>query len=61
MKSMGLIFALALLAVTFQGCVRLAGGAGYWHADQEKGTQSKSVGFDTNDLVPGSQAPGNIS
>jgi hypothetical protein len=45
----------------FSGCVRVAGTAGYWHANAEGEAQAKQVGFDTADLVPKGKDLGNIS
>ncbi len=61
MNNMKFVLSLALMALVLQGCVRVAGGAGYWRTDPEKGTQTKSVGFDTSDLVQNGQTPGSIT
>ncbi len=43
------------LMVVFSGCVRLVGGAGYsYRGSEDASPQTKSVGFDTQNLVPGS-------
>ncbi len=53
MKRSMVLLALILAGLAVQGCVRVAGNAGYWHSDTEGQVQSKSVGFDTQQLVPG--------
>ncbi len=56
------LFSGALLCVVlFSGCVRVAGGAGYWHTGQDGQTTAKTAGFDTADYIPGSPAPGKIT
>jgi hypothetical protein len=47
--------------VLFSGCVRVAGGAGYWHTGKDGQTTAKTAGFDTADYVPGSPSPGKIT
>ena len=55
-----LIFTFTLLFLS--GCIRLTGNAGYWHqGPNDEQPKSKQVGFDTNDYVPGTPAPGNIT
>ncbi|MFA5160457.1 MAG: hypothetical protein WC484_08155 [Candidatus Omnitrophota bacterium] len=55
-------FLLVLVCLLFlSGCVRLAGGAGYWKTGASGETTAKKVGFDTADYVPGSPAPGSIT
>ena len=50
------------MAALFSGCIRLTGGAGYWHkGPEDEQPKVKQVGFDTNDYVPGAPAPGNIT
>ena len=61
MRGAKLVLGLILAVLTFQGCVRFTGGAGYWHTGPEGEVQNKSVGFDTKSLVPGSQASGTVS
>ena len=60
MTPVKLVGVLGLMVLTFQGCVRLAGGAGYWHTNAAGETQSKQAGFDTNRLVPDGQSQGSI-
>lgn len=51
---------LVCLALTC-GCVRLTGSAGYWSQGAgDEAPKGKSVGFDTNNFVPGAPAPGSI-
>ena len=50
-----------LCAIFLCGCVRVAGGAGYWHTNPEGGTTAKQAGFDTADYVPGHSTPGKIT
>lgn len=54
---LSVLFSLALLS----GCVRIAGGAGYWHTDKDGQTTAKTAGFDSADYIPGSPAPGTIT
>ena len=56
-----LLTIVVLCALSVSGCVRVAGGAGYYHKDSEGDVKSKKVGFDTADYVPGSPAPGKIT
>lgn len=60
MKNIVFNVVLALMIFSFAGCVRLAGGAGYWHTDSEGEVKSKQMGFDTQNLVSGDRAPGSI-
>lgn len=52
---------IALCALSASGCVRLTGGAGYWHTGEEGQPQSKQVGFDTDNIVNPGKAPGKIT
>jgi PBP1b-binding outer membrane lipoprotein LpoB len=61
MRTVKHLLLLAFLILILQGCVRVAGGAGYWHTNPEGGTTAKQVGFDSADYVPGSSAPGKIT
>jgi len=48
-------------AMFFGGCIRLSGEAGYWHqGPNDEVPKSKTVGFDTQNMVPGSNPPGKI-
>ena len=53
------IFALGLLSLS--GCVRVSGGAGYWNTGPNGKLKFKQAGFDTEDYVPGSPPPGDIT
>ncbi|OGX11847.1 MAG: hypothetical protein A2351_01325 [Omnitrophica bacterium RIFOXYB12_FULL_50_7] len=50
-----------LLTVFLSGCVRVAGTAGYSKINPDGETTVKQAGFDTANLVPGAQPPGNIT
>jgi len=50
-----------LSVVLLGGCVRVAGGARYWHTDPTGETTAKTAGFDTEDLIPDQSAPGKIT
>ncbi len=52
---------VVLSAVFLGGCVRVAGGAGYWHTDQAGETTAKKAGFDTANLIADHSAPGKIT
>lgn len=48
-------------AIFFGGCIRLSGGAGYWHqGPKDDVPKAKTVGFDTQNMVPGSTPSGKI-
>jgi hypothetical protein len=48
-----------ILTSTLTGCIRLAGSAGYYkQGAEDEYPKSKSVGFDTNQLIPGQPPPG---
>lgn len=48
---------LGMVMVLLTGCIRLAGGAGYSvQKAGEEAPETRSVGFDTQRLVPGSTA-----
>ncbi|MFA5167933.1 MAG: hypothetical protein WC530_05320 [Candidatus Omnitrophota bacterium] len=57
MKKIVCMLCIALYALSFGGCVRLAGGTGYWKTGASGETTAKKIGFDTADYVPGSPAP----
>ena len=49
------------LALAFSGCVRVAGGAGYWRTGPEEDTTAKRASFDTADFTPAAPPPGKIA
>jgi apolipoprotein N-acyltransferase len=54
-------FLTFFLAVLSSGCIRLAGTAGYAYTKSgDEVPKIKQVGFDTQNLVPSNQTPGNI-
>ncbi|HOW59921.1 MAG TPA: hypothetical protein PLO78_09395 [Candidatus Omnitrophota bacterium] len=53
MKIIKLLFTAFFFVLFFQGCVRVAGTAGYWHQGAEDAEPKvKQVGFDTQNLIP---------
>ena len=53
------LFALALIAVLFSGCIRLWGGAGYVKETPDERTE-RAVGFDTAKAFEQKQTKGSI-
>jgi len=50
-----------LIGVAVSGCVRVAGGTGVWYqGPEDEAPKTKTVGFDTQDLIPSDEAPGSI-
>jgi len=64
MKSATLFMTVLTISILFfglTGCVRVSGGAGYWHKGAEDEAPTvKQVGFDTDDLVHPNKTPGSI-
>ena len=54
-------FLFLILVFLSGGCVRVAGSAGTWKTNAEGETAAKSVGFDTNTLIPGGVNEGKIT
>lgn len=55
------LFCLFACLTLASGCIRLTGSAGYWsQGPGDEPPKGKTVGFDTNDFVPGAPAPGSI-
>jgi hypothetical protein len=53
---------LLIFAFLFSGCIRLTGSAGYWKkGSEDEAPKSKTVGFDTQDLVDPDRPKGNIT
>ncbi len=61
MKILNRAIMVIVLGLIFPGCIRLTGGAGYWHEDAQGEVKSKQVGFDTQNLVDPNHAPGDIT
>ncbi len=58
---LSLLFACAVSLFLFSGCIRVQGGAGATTLKDSNGEPTThSIGFDTNDFLPGATAPGNI-
>ena len=55
------ILIFAFLILILQGCVRVAGTAGYAKVNVGGETTVKQARFDTADYIPGSPPPGNIT
>jgi hypothetical protein len=56
------VYSLLFLFILFSsGCIRVSGGAGYWHkSPDEEETKSKQIGFDTDNVVHPNKTPGSI-
>ncbi|OGW82254.1 MAG: hypothetical protein A2Z83_04905 [Omnitrophica bacterium GWA2_52_8] len=56
------IAVIGMLTVLFlSGCIRIAGGAGVSHqGPADESPKTKSVGFDTRDILGSGDAPGSI-
>jgi len=55
------VIGLLLISVISLGCVRVAGGTGVWYqGPEDEKPKTKTVGFDTQDLLPSDEAPGSI-
>ena len=51
-----------IVLMTSAGCIRLSAKTGYWsQGPKDEYPQSRSVGFDTADYLPGSSPPGSIA
>jgi hypothetical protein len=62
MKKIILYLLPVLLIAVLSGCIRLAGSAGYYkQGTEDKEPVSKSVGFDTQDLIDPDRPKGNIT
>lgn len=56
------ISTLLLLTSVFTGCIRFKAGAGYTYQEKDDETpKTKSVGFDTQDIVDPDRPKGNIT
>lgn len=55
-----ILFMLIGAVLSESGCIRLTGGAGYTKYQADKEPETKSVGFDTNNIVNPNQAKGSI-
>ncbi len=56
-----MFFCALIMAVCAAGCIRLTGGTGVWYQGAEdEAPKSKQIGFDTDDLIPQKNPPGNI-
>ena len=52
---------IPILLFALTGCIRVSGGAGYWHQGAEDEAPTvKQVGFDTDDVVHPNKTPGSI-
>lgn len=53
---------VVLLCVVFlNGCVRVAGTAGYWNTGPDGQMESKQAGFDTQKLVSKGKTPRSVT
>ncbi len=57
-----LLFIALFLSLCFTGCIRFKAGAGYSYQGKDDETPTtKSVGFDTQDIVDPDRPKGNIT
>ncbi len=56
------LFLILSFLISFTGCIRLSGSAGYWHqGPNDEVPKTKQVGFDTQDIVAPDRPKGNIT